>query len=126
MGKEKLEKLEKIEKILDMIMVSSKNLNGCSIITNDGFSIANRFVNGIDEDSAAELSISLQKASETLSRKILNENQKFTSIRGVNGFITLTKLTSDSMLLLLTDDKASLGIITLEQKQNIHDLLEIL
>lgn len=119
-------KLEKLEYILDRIMVSSKNLSGCSIITTDGFSIANRFVNKIDEDTIAEMAVSIQKASEVLSKKSLNEQNRFINIISDKGFLTVTKLSPDSMLLLLANKKASIGLISLEQKQNIRELMEII
>ncbi len=119
-------KLEKLEYILDRIMVSSKNLSGCSIITTDGFSIANRFVNEIDEDTVAEMAVSIQKASEVLSKKSLNEQNRFINIISDKGFLTVTKLSPDSMLLLLANKKASIGLISLEQKQNIRELMEII
>ena len=120
------EKLGKLENILDKIVASSKNLKGCSLITADGFSIVNRFVNGVDEDKVAEMSASIQRASEIFSKKILDEDHRFISINGEKGFLTITKLSSNSMLLILTDKEASLGIISLEQKQNIRELIEIL
>jgi predicted regulator of Ras-like GTPase activity (Roadblock/LC7/MglB family) len=92
----------------------------------DGLSIASALHQEIEEDrvsamSAAMLSLGERIASE-LGRGILEQ----VYIRGENGYVMLMAVGEEAVLTVMARKEAKLGLILLDMKRAVADLVELI
>jgi predicted regulator of Ras-like GTPase activity (Roadblock/LC7/MglB family) len=111
-----------VDRLRDM-QASSPDIEGSAIVSVDGLSIASALHQEIEEDrvsamSAAMLSLGERIASE-LGRGILEQ----VYIRGENGYVLLTAVGEEAVLTVMARKEAKLGLILLDMKRAVEDLV---
>ncbi len=123
MTKSRTQKL--VDRLRDM-QASSPDVEGSAIVSVDGLSIASALRQEIEEDrvsamSAAMLSLGERIASE-LGRGILEQ----VYIRGENGYVLLMAVGEEAVLTVMARKEAKLGLILLEMKRAVGDLVSLI
>lgn len=123
MTKSRTQKL--VDRLRDM-QASSPDVEGSAIVSVDGLSIASALRQEIEEDrvsamSAAMLSLGERIASE-LGRGILEQ----VYIRGENGYVLLMAVGEEAVLTVMARKEAKLGLILLEMKRAVEDLVSLI
>ncbi|MEJ2512415.1 MAG: roadblock/LC7 domain-containing protein [Anaerolineales bacterium] len=123
MTKSRTQKL--VDRLRDM-QASSPDVEGSAIVSVDGLSIASALRQEIEEDrvsamSAAMLSLGERIASE-LGRGILEQ----VYIRGENGYVLLMAVGEEAVLTVMARKEAKLGLILLEMKRAVADLVSLI
>jgi len=108
------------------MQASSPDVEGSAIVSVDGLSIASALRQEIEEDrvsamSAAMLSLGERIASE-LGRGILEQ----VYIRGENGYVLLMAVGEEAVLTVMARKEAKLGLILLEMKRAVEDLVSLI
>jgi hypothetical protein len=108
------------------MQASSPDVEGSAIVSVDGLSIASALRQEIEEDrvsamSAAMLSLGERIASE-LGRGILEQ----VYIRGENGYVLLMAVGEEAVLTVMARKEAKLGLILLEMKRAVADLVSLI
>ncbi|HKJ27427.1 MAG TPA: roadblock/LC7 domain-containing protein [Anaerolineales bacterium] len=111
-----------VDRLRDM-QASSPDIEGSAIVSVDGLSIASALHQDIEEDrvsamSAAMLSLGERIASE-LGRGILEQ----VYIRGENGYVLLTAVGEEAVLTVMARKEAKLGLILLDMRRAVEDLV---
>ena len=111
-----------VDRLRDM-QASSPDIEGSAIVSVDGLSIASALHQDIEEDrvsamSAAMLSLGERIASE-LGRGILDQ----VYIRGENGYVLLTAVGEEAVLTVMARKEAKLGLILLDMRRAVEDLV---
>jgi predicted regulator of Ras-like GTPase activity (Roadblock/LC7/MglB family) len=114
-----------VDRLRDM-QASSPDVEGSAIVSVDGLSIASALRQEIEEDrvsamSAAMLSLGERIASE-LGRGILEQ----VYIRGENGYVLLMAVGEEAVLTVMARKEAKLGLILLEMKRAVADLVSLI
>jgi len=114
-----------VDRLRDM-QASSPDVEGSAIVSVDGLSIASALRQEIEEDrvsamSAAMLSLGERIASE-LGRGILEQ----VYIRGENGYVLLMAVGEEAVLTVMARKEAKLGLILLEMKRAVEDLVSLI
>lgn len=123
MTKSRTQKL--VDRLRDM-QASSPDIEGSAIVSVDGLSIASALHQEIEEDrvsamSAAMLSLGERIASE-LGRGILEQ----VYIRGENGYVLLTAVGEEAVLTVMARKEAKLGLILLDMRRAVEDLVDMI
>lgn len=123
MTKSRTQKL--VDRLRDM-QASSPDIEGSAIVSVDGLSIASALHQEIEEDrvsamSAAMLSLGERIASE-LGRGILEQ----VYIRGENGYVLLMAVGEEAVLTVMARKEAKLGLILLDMKRAVADLVALI
>lgn len=123
MTKSRTQKL--VDRLRDL-QASSPDVEGSAIVSVDGLSIASALHQEIEEDrvsamSAAMLSLGERIASE-LGRGILEQ----VYIRGENGYVLLMAVGEEAVLTVMARKEAKLGLILLDMKRAVHDLVALI
>jgi len=114
-----------VDRLRDL-QASSPDVEGSAIVSVDGLSIASALHQEIEEDrvsamSAAMLSLGERIASE-LGRGILEQ----VYIRGENGYVLLMAVGEEAVLTVMARKEAKLGLILLDMKRAVHDLVALI
>jgi predicted regulator of Ras-like GTPase activity (Roadblock/LC7/MglB family) len=114
-----------VDRLRDM-QASSPDIEGSAIVSVDGLSIASALHQDIEEDrvsamSAAMLSLGERIASE-LGRGILEQ----VYIRGENGYVLLTAVGEEAVLTVMARKEAKLGLILLDMRRAVEDLVDMI
>lgn len=114
-----------VDRLRDL-QASSPDVEGSAIVSVDGLSIASALHQYIEEDrvsamSAAMLSLGERIASE-LGRGVLEQ----VYIRGENGYVLLMAVGEEAVLTVMARKEAKLGLILLDMKRAVADLVELI
>lgn len=114
-----------VDRLRDL-QASSPDIEGSAIVSVDGLSIASALHQHIEEDrvsamSAAMLSLGERIASE-LGRGILEQ----VYIRGENGYVLLMAVGEEAVLTVMARKEAKLGLILLDMKRAVADLVDLI
>lgn len=114
-----------VERLLDL-QSSSGDVEASAVVSVDGLSMATALPTSVEEDrvsamSAAMLSLGVRIASE-LGRGNLDQ----VYIRGKSGFVVLMAVGSEAVLTVLAREQAQLGLLFLDMRRTVTDLVELL
>lgn len=114
-----------VDRLRDL-QASSPDVEGSAIVSVDGLSIASALHQYIEEDrvsamSAAMLSLGERIASE-LGRGVLEQ----VYIRGENGYVLLMAVGEEAVLTVMARKEAKLGLILLDMKRAVADLIDLI
>ncbi len=114
-----------VDRLRDL-QASSTDVEGSAIVSVDGLSIASALHQYIEEDrvsamSAAMLSLGERIASE-LGRGVLEQ----VYIRGENGYVLLMAVGEEAVLTVMARKEAKLGLILLDMKRAVADLVDLI
>jgi predicted regulator of Ras-like GTPase activity (Roadblock/LC7/MglB family) len=117
---------QKLENRLREMQSSSPDIEGSAIVSVDGLSIASELHQNIEEDrvsamSAAMLSLGERIASE-LGRGVLEQ----VYIKGENGYVLLMAVGEEAVLTVMARKEAKLGLILLDMRRAVEDLIGLI
>jgi predicted regulator of Ras-like GTPase activity (Roadblock/LC7/MglB family) len=115
-------RIEKIEIVLKELLETTPNIKGCALITMDGFAISSILPPEINEESIAGLATAMVGVGERFATQLLQDHIDQTYIKTKNGYAILNLISSEVILVLLTNEKIKLGLAFLELKQPIKKL----
>ena len=107
------------------MQAASPDIEGSAVVSVDGLIIASALPGGSEEErvsamSAAMLSLGVRIANE-LGRGALDQ----VYVRGKNGFVILTSIGQEAVLIALAREDAKLGLVFLEMRRAAEDLVSI-
>ncbi|HET92136.1 MAG TPA: hypothetical protein ENN99_15560 [Chloroflexi bacterium] len=114
-----------VERLRDL-QVSTADVEASAVVSVDGLIIASALPVNVEEDrvsamSAAMLSLGERIAGE-LGRGLLNQ----VYIKGKQGYVLLMSVGEDAVLTVLAREGAKLGLIFLDMRRVVEDLVTLL
>lgn len=117
---------ERISEVLRSLTQGTPEIIGATLVSSEGFIVASVLPNEVDEDMIGGMAASLLGVAERIAIDLLESQMEQTYIRAVKGFIVLNACGPEAMLVLLVTREAKLGLIFLEIKRTIADLIRVL
>jgi predicted regulator of Ras-like GTPase activity (Roadblock/LC7/MglB family) len=117
---------ERISEVLRSLTRGTPEIIGATLVSSDGFIVASVLPNEVDEDMIGGMAASLLSVGERIAIDLLESQMEQTYIRAVKGFIVLNACGPEAMLVLLVTRDAKLGLIFLELKRTIAELIRVL
>lgn len=116
-------KSEKISDVLRTIRMSSPEVIGASVVTSDGFIVASVLPTEVDEDVIGGMAASLLGVGERISADLMRSGMEQVYVRSPKGYIIVNALGNEAVLVLLVTREAKLGLIFMELKKTINELV---
>jgi predicted regulator of Ras-like GTPase activity (Roadblock/LC7/MglB family) len=117
---------ERISEVLRGLTRGTPEIIGATLVSSDGFIVASVLPNEVDEDMIGGMAASLLSVSERIAVDLLESQMEQTYIRALKGFIVLNACGPEAMLVLLVTRDAKLGLIFLELKRTVAELIRVL
>jgi predicted regulator of Ras-like GTPase activity (Roadblock/LC7/MglB family) len=117
-------KSERINEVLRSLRQGTPEIIGATLVTTEGFIIASVLPSEVDEDMIGGMSASLLGVSERIASDLMRSGMEQTYVRSPKGYIVVNAAGPDAMLVLLVSREAKLGLIFLELKRTIAELIK--
>lgn len=109
-----MSKSDQINKLLKTLTNSTPNIEAAAVIDNDGLMMASALPADTDEDSVAAMSAALLGISERIAAELKRGTFELVFLRGDQGLSIITRAGEGSVLTVLCDKSAKLGLVFLD------------
>lgn len=116
---------EKISEVLRGLRISSPEIIGAAVVNIEGFIIASVAPSELDEELIGGMSAALLGVGERISGELMRAPMEQTYVKSERGYVILNAIGNDAILTLLVTKEAKLGLIFLELKRAIPELLKL-
>jgi predicted regulator of Ras-like GTPase activity (Roadblock/LC7/MglB family) len=117
---------ERIADVLRGLRQSTPEIIGATVVSSEGFIVASQLPNDIDEDVIGGMAASLLGVSERISTDLMDSQMEQTYVRAAKGYIVVNACGDDAMVVLLVAREAKLGLVFLELKRTVVELMRLL
>jgi predicted regulator of Ras-like GTPase activity (Roadblock/LC7/MglB family) len=121
-----LRRTDQIQDVLRGLRTSSSEVIGAAVVSAEGFTAASLLPSEVDEEVVAGMGAALLGVAERISMELMGADMMQTYVRSGKGYIVLSQVGDDSMLVVLTTEAAKLGLVFLDIKRRLPDLQRLL
>lgn len=121
-----LSKEEQLTQILKTLHTSTPDIEGAAVISMDGLIMASSLPAGIEEDRVSAMSAALYGIGSTTAEELERGEVEQLYIKGRNGYLVITQSGSESVLGVMANAKAKLGIIFLDVKRAAEEIAKVI
>jgi uncharacterized protein len=121
-----LRRTDQIQDILRGLRTSSSEVIGAAIVSAEGFIAASLLPTEVDEEVVAGMGAALLGVSERIAGELMHSEMVQTYVRSSNGYIILNQVGGEAVLVVLTTEHAKLGLVFLDIKRRLPDLIRLL
>ena len=116
----------KIESILQNFVTGTSDLQGATLVSPDGLTIAARLPGDMDDERVSAMSAAMLSLGERIGSELSRGTVDRIFVEGSNGFGILSSCGEDAVLLVLANETAKQGILMLEIKRLLVELKLVL
>lgn len=114
-----------VDRLRDL-QASSPDIEASAVVSVDGLTIATALPSDVEEDRVAAMSAAMLSLGERISNELGRGSLDQVYIKGVNGFAILMSIGEEAVLTLLARKQAKLGLVFLDMRRAVEDLLTLL
>jgi predicted regulator of Ras-like GTPase activity (Roadblock/LC7/MglB family) len=119
-------KSERISEVLRALRQGTPEIIGATLVSSEGFIVASVLPNEVDEDVIGGMAASLLGVGERIAADLLGSQMEQTYVRAPKGYIIVNACGPEAMVVLLVTREAKLGLIFLELKRTVAELVRLL
>ena len=117
---------EKMTGILKAFMSRDDRIQASAIVTVDGFIIAYVLKTEIEAESFAAMPSAMLSLSKKASRSLMKGNLEQVYLKGDKGYLLMIHSGEELCLTALATNEAKLGMVFLEMRRTINDIIDAL
>lgn len=117
---------DRINEALRGLRMVSVDIIGAAVINMDGFIIASVLPTEVDEELIGGMAASILGVGERIAADLMRAEMEQVYVRSPKGYVIVNAISEDAALLLLVTREAKLGLIFLELKRSVAELLRIM
>lgn len=121
-----ISKEEQLTQILKTLHTSTPDIEGAAVISMDGLIMASSLPAGIEEDRVSAMSAALYGIGSTTAEELERGEVEQLYIKGRNGYLVITQSGTESVLGVMANAKAKLGIIFLDVKRAAEEIAKVI
>ena len=114
-----------VDRLRDM-QSSSPDIEGSAIVSVDGLSIASSLHQEIEEDRISAMSAAMLSLGERIATELGRGGLEQVYIRGSNGYVLLMAVGDEAVLTVMAREGAKLGLILLDMRRAVEDLVGLI
>jgi uncharacterized protein len=116
----------KIENILQNFVSGTNDIQGATLVSPDGLSLAAILPGGMDDERVSAMSAAMLSLGERIGSELSRGSIERIYVEGNKGYGILSSCSEDAVLLVLANESAKQGMLMLEIKRLISELKLIL
>jgi hypothetical protein len=117
---------DRINEALRALRMVSVDVIGAAVINMDGFIVASVLPAEVDEEMIGGMAASILGVGERIATDLMRAEMEQVYVRSPKGYVIVNAISEDAALLLLVTREAKLGLIFLELKRSVNELLRIM
>jgi predicted regulator of Ras-like GTPase activity (Roadblock/LC7/MglB family) len=106
-------------------LIKNAGLEGASLVSADGLPISSVLKPGMEEDRIAAMSAAILSLGERVVEELAKGALEQITIKGSNGYVILTGVGTDAVMVVLADNNAKLGLLLMEIKKAQEKLKQL-
>jgi len=114
-----------VERLRDM-QASSPEIEASAIVSIDGLTVASALPQEVEEDRVSAMSAAMLSLGERIASELGRGSLSQVYIKGEQGFVILMSIGEDTVLTALARENAKLGLIFLDMRRAIDDLIHMI
>lgn len=114
-----------VDRLRDL-QASSPDVEASAIVSVDGLTIASALPSNVEEDRVSAMSAAMLSLGERISSELGRGSLDQVYIRGNSGFVILMSVGEDAVLTVLARERAKLGLLFLDMRRAVDDLLTLI
>jgi hypothetical protein len=116
---------EQLVSRLQLMQSGSPDIIASAVVSVDGLIIASALPGDVEEDRVSAMSAAMHSLGERIAVELGRGSLDEVYIHGEKGFVLLTAIGKEAVLTALTRDEAKLGMIFLEMRRAVEDLVSL-
>ena len=117
---------QKLENRLREMQSSSPDIEGSAIVSVDGLSIASALHKNIEEDRVSAMSAAMLSLGERIATELGRGVLEQVYIKGEKGYVLLMAVGEEAVLTVMARQEAKLGLILLDMRRAVEDLIGLI
>lgn len=117
---------EKLSYILQSFVTSTADIQGAAVVTPDGLPLATNLPGAMDEERVSAMSAAILSLGERIGVELARGGIDRISVEGTEGVSVLTSCGHDAVFLVLASKTAKQGVLQLEIKRTVSELMQVL
>jgi uncharacterized protein len=102
------------------------DIEASAVVSVDGLIMASSLPSGVDEDRISAMSAAMLSLGDRIASELNRGNLEQVYIKGSDGIIVLMAVGDEAVLTVLARAQAKLGLIFLDMKRSVEDLVRLL
>lgn len=112
--------------ILSDLNGSSADIEASAVISRDGLMIAAMLPTGMDEDRVGAMAAAMLSLGDRTSQELQRGTLEQVLIKGNNGYVLMAHAGKDAVISVMAKPSARLGLVFLDVKRAVEDIIKIL
>jgi hypothetical protein len=108
------------------LQTSSTDIEASAVVSVDGLIIASALPQNVEEDRVSAMSAAMLSLGERIAGELRRGSLTEVYIKGKQGYVLLTSVGEDAVLTVLAREGAKLGLIFLDMRGVVEDLITLL
>jgi predicted regulator of Ras-like GTPase activity (Roadblock/LC7/MglB family) len=108
------------------LQASTADIEASAIVSVDGLIMASSLPADVEEDRVSAMSAAMLSLGERISNELKRGTLEQVFIRGKNGYVILMSVGEDAVLTALARSEAKLGLIFLDMRRAVEDLVRLI
>lgn len=117
---------EKLNAVLQNFVSGTSDVQGAAIVTPDGLPLATLLPGGMDEERVAAMSAAMLSLGERIGNELARGGIDRIFVQGEKGYGVLTSCGEDAVFLVLAGESVKQGLLMLEIKRAVSELMLLL
>jgi uncharacterized protein len=114
-----------VDRLREM-QASSPDIEASAIVSVDGLTIASALPQGVEEDRISAMSAAMLSLGERISTELGQGTLEQVYVKGENGYVILMSVGKEAVLTALARQNAKLGLIFLDMRRAVEDLVKMI
>jgi predicted regulator of Ras-like GTPase activity (Roadblock/LC7/MglB family) len=106
-------------------LIKNTGLEGASLVSSDGLPISSVLKPGMEEDRLAAMSAAILSLGERVAEELAKGALEQITIKGHDGYVILTGVGNDAVMVVLADNNVKLGLLLVEIKKAQEKLKQL-
>lgn len=120
-----MSRIERINQVLQTMSKNNPEIQASALISEDALLIASALPEHIEEGRVAAMTATLLNLGSRVGRELKTGALREVLIRGEDGYVSMMNATTGTLLLVLAEPSAKLGLLLIDMKDAITSLKEL-
>jgi predicted regulator of Ras-like GTPase activity (Roadblock/LC7/MglB family) len=108
------------------LQASTADIEASAIVSVDGLTMASALPQNVEEDRVAAMSAAMISLGERIAGELRRGSLNQVYVRGKQGYVLLMAVGEDAVLTVLAREGAKLGLIFLDMRRVVEDMIALL
>jgi predicted regulator of Ras-like GTPase activity (Roadblock/LC7/MglB family) len=108
------------------LQASTADIEASAIVSVDGLTMASALPQNVEEDRVAAMSAAMISLGERIAGELRRGSLNQVYVRGKKGYVLLMAVGEDAVLTVLAREGAKLGLIFLDMRRVVEDMIALL